>query len=213
MSLDRTTIIKRDSEKLLILACIFSVMQAASVVITTNRGIIDFSWIVESVLGIVMSFALYATYKSHVKNIMKPLLGAALMLILTYEVEVGCFYIQDLILCPQDYVGYVGSTALIGYAIVTILLFLVMLAINVMHYVINASHLYSPKKVKANNYLCIAFIILVCAQGLFIAKFDTGAVAIIGDELGCLCDIFFIGMIIIIENSLDEFRHEREMEG
>ena len=207
MATNQTNSTKTGSGKLFLLAVLYTAFQLIGVILTTKIIGFDLSWVLESALMVIMCFALCFTYRSHTKNVMKPMLGAALMLLLTTELSRGGYYLQ--------YVGQVTKifaidAAFAGFATAQILLFFVVAGINIMHYVINADHHSNPKKVKFNRALCVIFVVLVVVQCIYFASVDDPAVLAVGDCLACFADVFALGIVICIEGSLDEFRIARE---
>ena len=207
MAYTQTNSAKTGSGRLLLLAVLFTVFQMTGMVLSTMVGGLDLSWVLMSILMVIVCFAMYFAYRSHTKNLMKPMLGAALMLQLAIELDWGGYYLQ--------YIGevtelYKSESAFAIYAMVQILILFVIAGINIMHYVINASHHSSPKKVKFNQALCIAYIVLVAVQCVCYILLDSTVMFAVGDCLTSIADIFSMGIVICIESSMDEFRLARE---
>ena len=195
------------SGALLLMAIVYTVLQTVGVVFTVMDGIFDLSWIIQSALMAVLCFVLYFAYRSHTKNVMKPLLGAVLMLLLTYEITSGGLYLQSI---PAVKALFQVRLAGALFATAQILLLFVVAGINVMHYVINASHHSNPGKVRCNQLLCDAFIVLLLVQvGCFLFMCPT-PVSFVGNGLATLSDVFAMAIVIRIEKSLDDFRIVRE---
>ena len=207
MAYTQTDSAKTGSGRLLLLAVLFTVFQITGMVLSTMVGGLDLPWILISLLMAIVCFAMYFAYRSHSKNLMKPMLGAALMLQLVIELDWGGYYLQ--------YIGevtelYKSESAFAIYAMVQILILFVIAGINVMHYVINASHHSNPKKVKFNQALWAAYIVLVAIQCVCFILLDSTAMFAVGDCLTSVSDVFAMGIVICIESSMDEFRLARE---
>jgi len=76
---------KSDDKKLLILAILFILFEAVGLVIWGVQGIFSLYWTAEIVIMAVVAFMLYHSYRTHNKNITKPLLGATLIWMMLYE--------------------------------------------------------------------------------------------------------------------------------
>jgi len=196
---------KKSDRDLLLLAILFFVFQTVCLIFNYRFNL---SFLVESVIMAVICFVIYGSYHSHNKNVMKPILGAALAILLYYSIESGFnyFLIFDAMV---EY--YEGSPAIIFYMIVRILKFVVLIALNVMHYVINASHHSSPNKIKLNKVFFLIYLALLILQAVSLIMLYVGdANQTISSIMGTISDGFMVGMVIIIENNLDEFRLLRE---
>lgn len=192
---------------LLLMAILFIVFQTASIVFDLFEEPFDLAWTMESILMAIVCILMYASYRAHVKNVMKPLLGATLMLILYYNMDWACFYIEEF----KDVVEYYsGDIAFIVYIVTQILLFVTLVPINVMHYVINATHHSSPKKIALNKAFYILFAVFTLAQCVCSIFMDAATNDVISMFAGSIADLFMLAMVIIIESSLDEFRLARE---
>jgi len=170
---------KRTSTGVLVMAVLFTVFQMVGVVFATMEIGVDITWMIQSLLMAVLCFAMYFTYRAHMKNVMKPLLGASLMLLLSNELQTGGLYLQY---SRQVAEWYTTNTAWALFATAQILALLVILGINLMHYIINSNHMSSPGRVRLNRWLCAAFVLLVLIQGFLILNF----VETFAGKLGCL---------------------------
>jgi len=193
--------------RLLLLAVLFALFQAVGVIFTTVAAGYDLSRILESALMAVMSFVLYFAYRSHTKNVMKPLLGAVLMLLLVHALSWGGYYLQNLGAVAQL---YTTNYAFAVFAVFRILTLLVLVWINLLHYSINASHHSSPAKVKLNRGLFAVFAVLLLAESVCFAVMDATAAGTVGDCCSGFSEVFLLGMVICIEHTMDEFRIARE---
>lgn len=207
--MEKEKLIKNKSALLLAMFILFAVFQVAGIILfSIGAKYTDLVWIVESVIVIVESFLIYFSYRTHTKNVMKPLLGAILMLLLLDSVNTAFSSIQDF---TYGLSFYISNSALMVRIIMNIAIFVVMAAINVMHYVINTTHHSSPLKIKLNKLFYIFYVALVFAMSVCELCVTTVAIAPVGIALSLLADVFLINMVIIIESSLDEFRLEREL--
>ena len=187
---------------------LFAVFRLTSVLFYGIDGHFDLSWTAESILMVIICAALYLSYHYHAKNVMKPLLGAALMLLFYHAMIWALDGIRDF----DDYIeeypdGYVGIT----YIGLKMAIFLILLFINILHYVINITHHSNPKRIKTNKLLYILFVIITVSQCVCYLFLDSGINNIfITDCSECVADVFMLNMVIVIESSLDGFRMERE---
>ena len=204
----QTNVTKTGSGRLLVLAILFTVFQFTAVILETISNGLNLPWTLGSVVMAVLCFLLYFSYRAHNKNVTKPLLGATLMYILSYELSWGCSNLQYI----GEILGYYDiDIAFVVYCIAQILTFLVIVGINILHYVINETHQSSPGKVKLNWTLFIAFVVLVAVQAvcIFLMNYDD-VLIIIGEIIAVLADIFILGSVLCIESSMDDFRIARE---
>lgn len=206
----QTNVTKTGSGKLLLFAILFTAFQLTGIVLTTIISGFQLSWILISAVMAVLCFMMYITYRSHDKNVMKPLLGAALMLMLCYELlNWGGMYLQHF----GEVLEYFGKDNVFAvYAITKIVTFFVLAAINVIHYLINYTHHSSPGKVTANRVLCTVFVVLVVIQAVCLSLAEDGIAMIIADCLCAVSDVFMLAIVVNIESKLDAFRIARETE-
>lgn len=68
-----------------ICAILFVVFQLVGIVLYLTIGYYGLSWILESLLVVALAIVLDISYKSHTKDVMKPLIGATLILMTDYE--------------------------------------------------------------------------------------------------------------------------------
>jgi len=199
--------VKTKEKQLLIMAILYLILQAASIVLYGIDGGLDLEWTIMSALCAVANFVMYASYKSHTKNIMKPMIGVAMTLLLVLYLSDASDYIQ----WWNDYLEwYVDLPAVIAGICMDIASCLVLLLMIIMHFVINGSHESNPKLVKFNRILfCIFSVLLLAYVILGFTAFDE-AIAKAYFICGSLSDVFMLGMIVTIETSLDEFRIQRE---
>ncbi len=192
---------------ILLSTVLFIVFQLTALLFYFVSGNFDLEWLSECILLAIICIGLYISYNRHAKNVMKPLVGGALMWMLFYEMKYAMYYIQYL---PEmDSWGY-NTPALKFFCIIQVAVFVVIAVINVIHYLINSTHHSSPGKIKANKALFFIFIILLLVQCICEIFIGTGVYFELCDIFGILADVFFLCNIIIIEGSLDEFRIHRE---
>jgi len=201
----------KTSVLLITMSILFVVFQGAAVVISTIKEGIYLTWILESVIAAVLLFSLFFSYKSHTKNVMKPLLGATLMMVLVLELSVWDQVYGTIRLFVQyhDYVEI--SVYNLLFLIFKILIALAVTIMNIMHYVINASHHSSPKKVRFNSIIFVVFTFLLlfeCMFFAFLGSIDGWYRA--SCIMGTISDVFIIGVVFCIEQSMDEFKIARE---
>jgi len=198
---------KKTEKRLLLFAILFTVIQFISILFYKLDGYFDLPWTGESVLMAVMTFVMYYSFKNHTKNVMKPMVGAALMLVLYYEMDWALYFISDFENIVLRYENILAFKAYIGCQIA---IFILVALMNIMHYVINSTHQSSPKKVNLNTIFYYAYIIVILVEGILCILISETSNSMISNFTGVISDIFFVGMIIIIENTLDEFRINRE---
>ena len=202
----------RKDKQLLLTTIIFIILRVVLLILDYICYGLDFTWTGEAVIYIIIGFFVYYSYHTHNKNVMKPLLGAMLIMLLYISTDNGLYYLQYI----KDNSEYYGTTFMI-MSIIWVLIFVVLLLINIMHYVINSSHSSSPQKVLFNKILFFIFAALTIAQGvtdvICYIELNTDTYSTLNcvlDILTSLCMIIFIYIVIIIEGSLDEFRIKRE---
>ena len=148
----------------------------------------------------IVFFFLYYSYQEHDKNLMKALIGLSLGLLLSYFASGSLM--TDLSRSPL--------------ALVRPAMFVIVLAIVIIHFIINADHHSSPKLILANQLLLLAGMILmliftVCICTMmppslpFLEKF---ACFFNGLSYVCACAV-----IVCIESRLDAYRIKREADG
>jgi len=161
---------------------------------------------------IVLLFTLKYSYKAHAKNVMKGLIGA-LTVSLIY---VNADNIFTHIVYAAEYGEYYGSMYTVS-SICDGVIFVCMVLFTINHFMIQANHHSSPKKVEANAVLNT--IVIFAA----IAGFVTGEISTLGhyDIAGIILSLannflyygIFISVfscIVRIETRLDYFRIKRE---
>ncbi len=195
------------SNKLLLMSILFCIFQAVSLITSLICGYVDISWYMESILMAVLSFLLYRSYRSHTKNIMKPLVGATLVVLLWYNMDNTGYYIQYF----NEYLSWFpNKNACILYLIFQIIIFILLAAINIMHYIINSTHHSSPSKIKINKGLYTAFVVFTVLKCITSIFFNGSIVISIEAFASSIADTFILASVLIIESSLDEFRILRE---
>lgn len=193
---------------LFLMFALFTVLQTVGIVLySLGDNEVSLSWVAESALRVIVCFFIYFTYRNHTKNVMKPLLGAILILLLA---NIIMWAFEDIQYFDYYLENYSSNTALIILIVIEIAEFVVLLAINVMHYIINATHQSSPNKIKLNKLFFIFYIVLVFAESICEICVGTEALIKFGTAIACFADIFAIYMVILVESSLDEYRIERE---
>ena len=197
----------RKDKQLLLRFILFVIFQATSVITYTVADCFDLSWTAESLLMAVVCCAVYLSYRSHVKNVMKPLLGATLMLMLYYNM---LFALNDIPYLGTTTAIYPNAAAFNASIIFEILLFVTLLLINIMHYVINSTHHSSPGKVTANRVLYILFAVFTFGDCICSLFFGSTALITVSYFCGNIADLFMLATVIIVETSLDKFRIARE---
>ena len=189
-----------------IAAILFVVLQLVGIVFSVIGGGFDLAWIVENVLMMALAVVLACTYRSHTKNIMKPLIGAALVLLTDSELVLAAQYVQyyDIL-----FFGVYAAIPIIFVAL-QVLLGLLILAIFIIHCLINAKHESSPGLVKANKILYIIFAVIVVLQVIMAVLGNPSAISVVSRVASVISDLFLLAEIILIEGRLDSFRQERE---
>ena len=198
----------RKDKLLLLMAVLFIVFTLIGEIFGYINYGLNLSGIGESVIFVLICLFMYLSYRAHNKNVMKPLLGAALMVMLYIELDWALFYLNYF---GELHEWYEPAAAFMAYCFLEFAIAIVLLLINIIHYVINATHLSSPKKIRFNKSLLILYVVLVIGQiiSCFIFYYDSAAFAI--SEISfCLSSLAMIYMVIVIEGSLDGFRIERE---
>jgi len=201
---------KSDNIVLFVLAALYTVLQAVSLVffaIYEEYYGFDLVLTVQSALCAAVCFLLYFSYRSHNKNVMKPLIGAMLMLMLLNDMDAGLTYIEYFNELSDI---YPDTKAYMVYCICAIDIFVASVLINIMHYVINLTHHSSPIKITVNKIFYALYIILVLGMTVSCFFFMES-----GNELLCYAfnpipRLFRICMVIFIESKLDDFRILRE---
>jgi len=198
---------QKKQNRLLIMFICFVVFQTIGIVCNKIYNYVSYGWVAGSVLMAVVSFFLYYTYRDHTKNVMKPLLGASLMVVLYYEMQTALDLFENF----DEYVEYkLDADFFRAYVVLYLLVFVSLLGMNIMHYVINSTHHSSPKKIRLNQYIYVAFMVFVILRGGCLIFLKTSLLDFVGDFCACFADVFFINSVILIETNLDEFRIERE---
>lgn len=195
------------AKNLMISAILFIVLQALAVIFSGLEGFWDLAWIVQSVILMILSILLVASYKSHQKNVMKPLIGGTLLIFMFYEATQAAEFIQYF----DSYVGLMVESGFFGvYVLIQVLQAIVLIILNINHYLINTTHAGSPQVVAANKFFYILFVIFAIAQAVVYALCGSSTFDTLSQVFGCISDIFMLAIIIIIEGLVDEFRIKRE---
>jgi len=195
------------SKQLLLMSILFAVFQTGSVITSTINYGLDLEWTIRSIIMMVLCFLLYSSYKSHTKNVMKPLLGATLMLLLVFALGHVCYYytyLNEFLDCfenPTIFLVFFGSCILKLIAVVVM---------NVMHYRINSTHESRPKEVKFNYTVFMIYVLLLATEIVACIGMASLFTEMISDTLGVFADAFMVAIIILIEKNMDEFKIERE---
>jgi len=192
---------------LLFLAFVYLVCQGASVALFTVDAYVDIWWICVSAVMAIICFALYFTYRTHNKNVMKPLIGAALMLVLYFKLFRGLYFLQNIDKLSE---WYPEEDAFLIYAYTYIVLFVVVALINIVHYIINGTHKSRPGLIKFNKALVAIFVAVTAVQAFSCVFEGCSVMIMLSDVLDILGDAILVIMAVIIESSLDEFKLKRE---
>lgn len=149
-------------------------------------------------LGQALIFVfLYRSYRNHDKNLMKALIGLSLGLLLSYFAYGW--------ITPNFWISPISRIR--GE------MFLIVLAVIIIHFIINADHHSSPGLVLANQILLIAGMILMLYFTVMHAMvippetplLEKFACLFNGLSYACAC-----GAIVCIESRLDAYRIKRE---
>jgi len=155
-----------------------------------------------AILGVVM----YASYRAHDKNVMKGLMGAELMWMLTQEITFSC---SLLISEKEAFMLSLGS----GYpffVIIDIISLLTMLFIFALHFMINSQHESSPTEIWLNQLLNVLLIVIYLLTTILLLIFDSLSISMV---VLMIFKVSLMLMIISIESRLDEYRIKRERRG
>ena len=199
--------INRSAKKLLTMLLLFVVFQAASIVFYGFDYGFDLAWTAECLILLAAGILMYNSYRNHTKNVMKPVLGATLALVMYYNMDIAMDYIQYL---KSIFEAAPGNVACVVYTISQIMVFVVLALMNIMHYSINSTHHSSPKKIKFNKFLYVLFVIFSIANCVAFFYTTYGINLKISCAVGNIADFFLVSMVISVESLLDEFRLERE---
>ncbi len=197
----------RPAKKLLAMLLLFVVFQATSIVFYVIDYGIDLTWMVECIILLTAGILMYNSYRNHTKNVMKPVLGATLAIIMYYNMNIAMEYIQNIKIIFE---AALGNAACIVYTISQIMVFIILALMNIMHYVINSTHHSSPKKIRFNKILYIFFVAFSIANCVAFFFSITSINTKISCCVGNMADFFLVSMVISIESLLDEFRLKRE---
>jgi len=198
---------KKNDFIILLMAILFTVFQTLSVVLAIRGEYYSLSWIAESALIAIMCFMMYASYHTHTKNVMKPVIGATLVMFLYWAVDNGFYYLQYI----KEYIEYyVNDIAFIVYMIACIAICFALAAVNIVHYIINSTHHSSPKMIKLNKVFYWIYFGLVLIKAISCILMEPSLTWILSDFFGCMADCFAMAIVIIIESKLDGYRILRE---
>ena len=198
---------KGSSKKLLIMLIMFVIFQIASLVFYGLDYGFDLPWTVECVILFTAGILMYSSYRNHTKNVMKPVIGATLAIIMYYNMEIAMDYLQSIIVIFDNLNGNIAD---IVYTVSQIAVFVVLALMNIMHYVINSTHHSSPGKIKFNKFLYVLFVIFSIANCVAFLFTTYGVNLKVSCFVGNMADFFLVSMVVSIEGFLDEFRIERE---
>lgn len=149
---------------------------------------------------------LYRSYSRHQKNMMKGLMGAALLWVLAEEAG----YLEQVLESNRDYYFAVHSGHIGLYVALKAVSVTVFAGIFILHFIISADRKSSPKLIRLNRSLFFVLFGLYALDAVFNVlsnNFNTGAFILILFKL-CL-----VILVLCIESSMDEFRLDREAAG
>lgn len=195
------------SKKLLIMLILFVVFQVASLVFYGLDYGFDLPWTVECIILFTAGVLMYNSYRNHTKNVMKPVVGATLAIVMYYNMNIAMDYLQNIIAIFDNLDGNIAG---IVYTISQIVVFVVLALMNIMHYVINSTHHSSPGKIKFNKFLYALFVLFSIANCVAFLFTTYGINLKVSCFVGNMADFFLVSMVVSIESFLDEFRIERE---
>jgi len=161
---------------------------------------------------IVLLFSLKHSYRSHTKNVMKGVIGALTVSLIYVNADTVFSHLVDM---PM-YHEYYGLMFTIS-SVCDLVIFVCMILFTINHFMIQADHHSSPKRVEANAVLNT--IVIFAA----IAGFITGELSSLGTD-DALTSILFLAdnllyyglfvtvfsCIVRVETRLDYFRIKRE---
>jgi len=155
-----------------------------------------------AVLGVIM----YGSYRAHDKNVMKGLMGAELMWMLSSEVAITC----TLMVTGKDaFKAGLGS----GYSffvVIEMIALLTMLFIFALHFMINSQRESSPTEIWLNQLLNVFLIVIYLVITILLLAFDYLSASMI---VLMIFKVALMLMVISIESRLDEYRIRRERRG
>jgi len=155
----------------------------------------------------IIAFVLFRSYKTHNKNVMKGLMGAVLMWLVTEEVS---YMINVFLSGPVAFKNTVDN--LYGlFVVVKVVCVIVTLGIFALHFVINSDHKSNPLFIELNQTLQL---FLIC---LYVADIIISAMAMGSLNAELIAFLVFkaalMNMVICIESKLDAYRIIREAKG
>jgi len=177
---------------MVVFAVLFQAINTLAVILSRAAGLVPCFFI--GLVTIVAETALYNSYQSHDKNVMKGMMGVLLA---------NLFYGSAMWIGTGTAVDNIFG--LINAAVLAVL--------GVNHFIINSDRSSRPENIKVNQTLVVIIFItnfiwnaLVCIQDFSVVRL---VVAIAG-----ICSMFGIAATIVcVESRLDAYRLDREAAG
>ncbi|GEM_PF-6963916 len=156
-------------------------------------------------MALVAIFMVVA-YAKHQKNVMKGLMGASLLWVLSEEAG----YLEQVLESNRGYYFAVHGGHWNLYVVLKAVSVAVFLGIFILHFVINSDRKSSPKTIRLNRALFFVLIALYVADGVLNLLSDSFSVGVFALILFKLCLVI---LVLCLETNLDEFRLIREAKG